>query len=120
MAETVRVKGLKETTRALQRVNRGAKKALLAGLREGAQPIAADSRLRLERYRGLSTGTIVPRAGAGGVYITQRQGKKTGQRPDFGSLQFTRGLEPAAAAGQADLTHAVEGAFDVLTRLEGF
>lgn len=121
MAEnTIRVRGYKETARALQRVNKGAKLALYSGLRDAAEPIAADARTRLAGYPGLKTSSIRPRVGLRGVYITQDAKKVTGLRPDFGSLQMRVGLLPAAYGRQDDIVQKVEEAFLVLSKLEGF
>lgn len=118
-AFTTRVEGYREVTRALQRVNRSSKATLYAGLREAAEPIAADTRGRLTRYQGISLGTIGPKATQRGVSITQRAKKVTGKRPDFGALQMTRGFIPAATAGQGEIADRVEAAFSALIQTEG-
>lgn len=119
-AYSVRLKGYRETMRALNRVDKETRKTLLDSLKRGADPIAQDARQRLSGYAGLSTATIQPRAVASGVYVTQKRGKKTGTRPDFGSLQMRVGLIPAAAANQDHVRDMVEDAFDRLSRREGF
>jgi hypothetical protein len=63
-SETIRVTGYRETARALGKVNRGAKRAVFAGLRAAAQPIATDAQHRLSKYQGISLGTIRPSAQA--------------------------------------------------------
>ena len=120
MAETIRVKGYRETARALQRVNKGAKLALYSGLRDAAEPIAADARARLSGYGGIKTSSIRPRVGMRGIYITQGAKKVTGLRPDFGSLQMKHGLLPAAYGRQDDIVDRVEAAFILLTKSQGF
>lgn len=119
-AYTVRVKGYREVTRALNQVDKGTRKALLDALKKGADPVAQDARQRLSSYAGLSTTTIVPRAVAGGVFVTQKRGKKTGTRPDFGSLQMRVGLIPAAAANEDHVRDMVDDAMDTLINREGF
>lgn len=119
-AFTVNVKGYREVLRALNQVDRGTRKAVLDGMKEAAAPIAADARSRLSGYRGMSTGTIQPRAVASGVFITQKKGKKTGTRPDFGSLQMRQGLLPAAWEAQDDISDHVEDALDTLIERAGF
>lgn len=118
--QTIRVRGYRETARALQRVNKGAKTALYAGLRDAATPIAEDARARLSGYAGIKTSSIRPRVGLRGVYITQGAKKTSGLRPDFGSLQMRVGLLPAAYGRQDDIVTKVEEAFILLTKLEGF
>jgi len=120
MAETIRVKGYREAARALQRVNKGAKLALYAGLRDAADPIAQDARSRLSGYQGIKTSSIRPRVGVRGVYITQGAKKTSGLRPDFGSLQMRVGLLPAAYSRQDDIVAKVEEAFLLLTKTQGF
>lgn len=120
MAETIRVKGYRETARALQRVNKGAKLALYSGLRDAAEPIAEDARSRLGGYQGLKTSTIRPRVGVRGVYITQGAKKTSGLRPDFGALQMREGLLPAAYSRQDDIVDKVETAFLILSKTQGF
>lgn len=119
-AETIRVKGYKETARALGKVNKGAKLALFKGLRAAAEPIAADARQRLAGYRGMSTSTIRPSAQVRGVYVIQRAKKKTGQHPDFGALQMREGLIPALQAGEGSIEASVEAAFTALFVYGGF
>ena len=119
-ADTIRVRGYRETSSALYRVNRGARVALAAGLKAAAEPIAADARSRLSGYGGMKTNTIRPRATTQGVYVTQAAKKVTGRRPDFGSLQMVKGLIPAAYGRQDDIVTKVEEAFLVLTKTEGF
>jgi len=117
---TIRVKGYRETARALDRVNKGAKLALYSGLRQAAEPIAQDARSRLGGYTGLKTTTIRPRVGLRGVYITQGARKKTGLRPDFGALQMRVGLLPAVYSREDDIVEKVEEAFILLSKSQGF
>jgi len=119
-AFTLRVRGYREAARALNTVDKKTRATMLLGMKRGAKPIAADARSLLSRYQGLNTSSIQPRAVATGVYVTQKQGKKTGLRPDFGSLQMTQGLIPAAYRNADQLEHSVELALDVLALKEGF
>lgn len=117
--QTIHVKGYRETVRSLNAVNRGAKRALQAGLREAAQPIASDTRSRLSGYRGISLATINPSATTRGVSIVQRAKRVTGKRPDFGALQMRRGLIPAVRAADGEIRDRVEEAFAALAHNEG-
>ena len=117
---TLHVKGYREVTRALNQVDKGTRKALLAGLMKAAEPTAIDARSKLAGYAGLDTGSIQPRAVASGVYITQKRGKKTGTRPDFGSLQMRQGLLPAAYEHQGEFRDKVDDALGTLINREGF
>lgn len=115
----VHVRGYKEALRALNQVDKGTRKAMLTGLKRAAEPVTQDARSRLRGYPGLSTGSIVPRATSKGVYITQKHGKTTGTRPDFGALQMRVGLLPAAADGFDEFVDRVDDALGDLIRGEG-
>lgn len=117
---TVHVKGYREVVRALNRVDSETKKTLLKGMKDAAEPIATDARQKLSRFAGLSTSTIAPRAVTNGVYVTQRAKKRTGQRPDFGSLQMQVGLIPALEDNADDIEDRVDAALGALIRREGF
>lgn len=116
---TVVVKGYTETVKALDRVNRKAKFALLASLRVAAMPIAEDTQNMLQNFNKISLDTIKPSATAKGVNIVQRKGKVTGKRPDFGAAQMVEGFIPAAYKGEPLLRSTVEGAFAALIIQEG-
>lgn len=119
-AFTVKVKGYREVTRALNRVDKGTRKSLLDGLKKAAEPTAQDARSKLAGYSGINTASIQPRAVSNGVYITQKQAKKTGTRPDFGSLQMRVGLLPAVSDHEDEFRDKVDDALGVLIRREGF
>lgn len=114
------VTGLREVNRALNGVDKGTAKAMRDGFKHAAEPVASDARSRLSRYRGISLGTIRPRVSSSGVFIRQGRGKRTGKRPDFGSLQMRQGLIPAAEHGAPEFEHAIERSLDGLIRGEGF
>jgi hypothetical protein len=120
MAEALRVNGLRETVRALDKVNRDTKKVVLAELAATAEPMAADARQLLSRYQGASLATIKPRASIRGVFITQGARKVTGDRPDFGALEMTKGLIPAVEGRADELVPRLERALDILGTREGF
>ena len=119
-SETVRIRGLKETLRALNKVNKEVRKRMLDELKKAGDPIARDAQQKLARYPGASLGTIGPRASAKGVFVTQRARKVTGLRGDFGALQMSEGLIPALAENEDKVVDAVEDALDRLTRSAGF
>jgi hypothetical protein len=119
-AETVRVRGLRETVRALDKINRDAKRVVLAELAMAAEPIAQQARANISRYQGASLNTIRPRAGVGGAYVTQSARKVTGLRGDFGALQMTRGLMPALEDHADEIVPRLERALDRLASSQGF
>lgn len=119
-AATVRVRGLRETQRALNQVNRRAARAVRERLKKAAEPVAVSARERLSRYQGSSVQTISPRASGGNVFVTQRKKRVTGLRPDFGSLTMREALIPALHEHEDELVQEVEEALDDLGRLAGF
>lgn len=119
-AATVRVKGLRELMRALNKVNKEAAKTVRAELIKAATPIAVSARSKISRYAGASTSTIGPRASVKGAFVTQRASKVTGVRGDFGVLQMRVGLEPALEEREDETVLAVEQALDRLGVRAGF
>ena len=119
-AATVRVRGLRETQRALQKVNKEAAKTVRDALKEATEPVASDARSRLSRYAGASVGTIGPRATNRGVFVTQRARKKTGKRGDFGVLQMQEVLVPALEEHEGEIVERVDDALERLARSARF
>jgi hypothetical protein len=119
-AETVRIKGLRETIRAFNKIDRSVAKEIRDELKKVAVPVAESAKSRLSRYQGLSLGTIGPKATTKSVFVTQRKRKVTGRRGDFGALQMRVGLLPALAENEDNIIHEVEQALDRLTRENGF
>src|SRR6266542_2626614 len=115
---TVRVRGLKETVRAFNQLDRNLSKEVRDSLKKAAEPVAASAKAKIGVYRGASLGTIGPRAAGSSVFVTQRAKKVTGQRGDFGALQMRRMIE-ALGEHEADVMRAVEDALDDLTRSAG-
>ena len=116
---TVRLRNYRETMRALDKVNKGAAKAMKAELVKAAVPVITTVRQKLTRYRGTSLNTIGPRASVKGVFVTQRARKVTGQRPDFGRLQQAA-LEESLAEHEDETVREVERALDRLADSAGF
>jgi hypothetical protein len=119
VAGSVRVRGLRETLRALDRVNKGVGKQVKDELKKAAEPVAKTAQSKISRYAGAKTSTIGPRASVRGVFVTQRARKVTGIRADFGRLQQGL-LEESLQEHEGEIIHDVERAFDRLTRSEGF
>ena len=117
---TVRVHGLRELNRALNKVNREASKEVRDALAQAGRPVADLAQMKLARYVGLSTRTIRPKATSKGVFVEQAARKTTGLRPDFGALQMRVGLIPARAERFDATVEAVEDALDKLGRRAGF
>ena len=115
---TVRVRGYRETMRALRYVENGTRDSWKDAFKKAAEPIAAEARTRIGRYPGASTGTIGPRVVTTGVFVTQRKKKVTG-RGDFGGLQMRHMLD-VLGEREGDVEQAVEQAFDDLADRAGF
>jgi hypothetical protein len=115
---TVRVEGLREVTRALQRVDSETARYVLDGLKEAAGPVSQDANRRLGRFQGV--GAITSRASPAGVFIRQSHRKVTNRRGDFGALQMRVGLIPAATEGEGEFVSRVDSALDRLISKEGF
>lgn len=118
-AGTVTVRGLNETLRALNKIERGCHKRVLGGLMAAAEPVRRDWIGRIDRYQGASTGTIGPKMTTKGVFVTQRARKRTGKRGDFGALQMRHGLN-ALFENYDETVKLTEKALDELTREAGF
>lgn len=118
MAGAVRLHGLRELQRSLQRVNRAAAKTVRDALKESVEPAVASTKAKEGRWAGASVGTIGARATNRSVFVTQRARKVTGRRPDFGSLQMREALIPSVWENVNEITRGVERAFDRLLRRE--
>jgi hypothetical protein len=115
-SSTVRVEGLRETVMAFRRLDKKLPKVVTDELKKAAEPVAQDGRAKISHYPGAKLNTIRPRVkGAGNVYVTQGARKKTGKRPDFGSLQMRRLLE-ALDDNRAQVIRHVENALEEITR----
>lgn len=118
-AGTVRLHGLQEVNRAFNRIDRAVVSEVKDELKKVAEPIAAESRSRISRYRGASTGTIKSAATMKGVVVRQSIRKRSGLRPDFGALQM-RHMLGALFDHEDDVVNGVEDLLDWLGRKEGF
>lgn len=115
-AGTVRIRGLRETVVAFKRLDAGLPTVVTDELKKAAEPVAAEARATIGRYRGAKTETIKTRAkGRGDVFVTQGARKKTGLRGDFGALQM-RHLMDALDSHQHEIYAGVEHALDEITR----
>lgn len=118
-AQTVRLRGYRETMRALQKVDKDTAKVVRDELINAGEGVASDARGRISRYSGARAHQIGPRATNRGVFVTQRAKKVSGKRGDFGALQMAHLLE-ALADNEDEVIEGVEDAFDRLIRHHGF
>lgn len=87
----VKVTGLRETQRALRKIDGQLESKLLKeDLKQAVEPVASTAREKIGHYRGARTGRIRPVVMARGVYVRQSEPKRSGLRGDFGSLQWRK------------------------------
>ena len=118
-AATVRLHGLREVNRAFNRIDKEVVGEIKAELKKVAEPVAADARGRIGRYRGASTSTIKPYATMKGVVVRQQARKRTGRHAQVGSLQMGH-LIGALEDHEDEIREDVEDLLDWLARKEGF
>lgn len=118
-ASTVRVKGLKETVKAFNKMDKDLAKELRNGLKQVAEPVAATARSKMSAYQGGSM-KIRPAARGASVFVRQNARKVTGLRADFGALQMRKVLIPALDEHQEDVINGVEKVIDNLASRNGF
>jgi hypothetical protein len=120
MAGTVRVHGLKELNRAFGKASKDLQRELRAGLKEAAEPVAAEARSNAARFGARTAAGIKPGARAGAAFVRQGNRKTTGKRPDFGRLQMQTVLLPALAAKEDAVVAEVEKLIDRIADKGGF
>lgn len=120
MAETVRVKGLRELDRALRKMDKELSRELRSTLKEAAEIVAVDARSRFERISPSSAASMRARAKAKGATVEQAKGRTTGKRPDYGALQMRTALLPALEAKQEQVIEKVDDLIGRLGSRNGF
>lgn len=124
MAETLYVRGLRELLQATDRAGKETKKFVRSEFRKVAEPVLRESQDRLRRLDPVPVKTIeglrivVRRRGV--ISVEQRLRKTTGDRPDWGGTQMTRGLLPSLTHNEQLVGRLTEKAFDrICDHLEG-
>lgn len=108
------VTGVAETDRAFKQADRDLDRRLLKDdLKEAARPVVDSGREKIGHYRGAKTSSIRPRVTSRAVFVRQSAGKRTGKRPDFGSLQW-RKLNEALQEKESEVIENLEEALDRL------
>lgn len=113
MADSVKVKGLREFIRACDASDKRTKRLVRNKLREVGRIVADDARGLFSVYDGGSAAgfrPIVRRKGT--VTVEQTRRRVTGKRPDYGSLQMRRALLPAVEENEAEIVAKFEQAMD--------
>lgn len=116
MAGTVRVTGVKETTRALREVDGKLSRDFGKDLQAAADPVVADAKQLVTRYAGASVSTIRSRRAGPNVYVEQGARKVDGQHGWFGALQMRNVLVPAL---DQNTDGVLSGAEQVLDKYAG-
>lgn len=112
---TVRVEGLREFLHATDRADKATKKLVRDELRKAAEPVREEARRLFERYDVDSASTYgISVRKVGLVTVEQRKRKTSGTRPDYGRLQMSRALYPAAETEEGTVTSLLEQAVDRL------
>lgn len=104
--------------RAADAAGKETKKLVRDRLRQMAQPVLQESRMRLSRYDVRSAsrlGVSVRRSGT--VSVEQRLRTSTGQHAQFGSLQMQRVLIPSLASNMDNIMREFEDAVDDIVRV---
>jgi hypothetical protein len=118
---SVHVEGLRELTRDFGKLSKKLQRELQAELRKLASP-AADLIRREAAGHGFSEGTlsgIRPGSRLGAAVVRQTRGKRTGSRPDFGSIQFRYAFLPGAQEAEPVVLAGVEEWLGRLTAESG-
>lgn len=115
-----KIHGLRELSRALDRIERNAARDARDALERVAEPIAASARERKARYPGAVQGSIWPRTSRKSVYVEDKAKPFTGERGDFGSLIVRRVLLPSLYEHEDEVVRELDDTLDRLGRKAGF
>ena len=117
---TVKTSGLREFIRAADHAGPEVKAVVRGELRETGEAVRSRAAALFQKYDAGSAATFGVAVRTTGVRVVQRKRKVTGIRPDYGALQMSRALLPAAAVELARTEVKLERAFDMIgDRLEG-
>lgn len=118
--ETVRITGLREFVRALNKADKETRKLVLERLKRVGEQVRTDAARRFSPISARSAEGYRLRARVTGVFVEQSLRKTTGKHPTYGALQMRRALIPALIAHEADLQHemgeAIDDIADILER----
>lgn len=118
---SVKVTGLRQMHRAFKEYDDDLKRELEDELRAAGTIVAATARARFGYIDARSAAGFKSKTkGFGRVVVQQSRRKKTGKRPDFGSLQMRRALLPALSENEPQVLRHVENMLDRIGRRNGF
>lgn len=121
MAEaSVKVKGLNQLVRALNKVDKELAKEIRSEIREVAKVVQDDARSRFMGVDARSAMGLRASARGGRGFVGQRYKRTTGHHPEFGSLQMRKALLPALGSKQDEVVRRLEEMIDRLGNRAGF
>lgn len=112
MAETLRVKGLRELMRATARAQSDTRREVRASLREVGDVVRDEAERLFAVTDERSARGYRTRVRQRGVSVEQSLRKTTGTRPDYGALQMRRALVPAVSSKEGEIEDRMERALD--------
>lgn len=116
MAQTLRVKGLRELIRACDKSAKHVKKGTRTALRRAGDIVKVDARDRFADVDSRSAGGYRTVVRQRGVSVEQSIGRTTGTRPDYGAKQMREALSPALDAKRDEVEQEFEDVLDELAR----
>lgn len=113
---TIRVRGLREFSRAATKAEKRTKDVIKGKLRDAADPVRQEGQRLFERYDESSASAFKVRVwGRGyGVFVEQSKRKTTGRRADYGALQMNKALLPALDNKAGEVERKLEQGVDEL------
>jgi predicted Zn-dependent protease with MMP-like domain len=112
VAETVRVKGLREFVRACDHAGKETKREVRNTFREVGDIVKVEAAKRFESIDARSAAGFRTVVRQRGVSVEQRLRKTTGLRPDFGTLQMRVALLPALDFEEGNVERKLEHTID--------
>lgn len=109
--QTVRVRGYRETMRALARADRESRTAVRGEFKKVGEIVREEWADTFRHVSDKSAAGLRVRVRQGGVSVEQSLGRTTGLRPDFGSLQMGYGME-ALEEKEDEVVDGFEDALD--------
>lgn len=106
--------GLAQMLKAAKDAGKETNHEVREALRASGEIVRADAVPRLAKYSSRSAAGLKVRVRQRGVAVEQSLRKTTGRRPDYGALQMTKALLPAATRSEPLVAAEFEHALDKL------
>lgn len=111
-AQSVRVEGLKEFMRAVNKADKETKKLVRSRFKQVGEIVRSESASRFSRIDAGSASGFKVKVRTRGVSVEQTRKKVTGKRGDYAHLQQKGTLEPVLRDKQDEVVREVEKAVD--------